>query len=36
MKNELDLLHTEKRQRFLQIVVIVLGAGGQACPNYPK
>ena len=34
MKDELDLLPTDKRQRFLQIAIIILGVGvrGQACP----
>ena len=33
MKDELDLLPTDKLQRFLQIAIIVLGVCGQACPN---
>ena len=32
MKNELDLLPTDKRQRFLHIAIIILGVCGQACP----
>ena len=36
LKDELDLLPTDKRQRFLQIAIIILGVCGQACPNYPK
>ena len=36
MKDKLDLLPTDKRQRFLQIVIIILGVCGQACPKYPK
>ena len=36
MKDEHDLLPTDKRQRVLQIVVIILGVLGQGWPNYPK
>ena len=36
MKDELDLLPTNERQRFLQIALIILVVCGQACPNYPK
>ena len=36
VKDELDLLPEGKRQRFLQITVIILGLSGHACPNYPK
>ena len=36
VKNEIDLLPTNKYQSFLQIDVIILGVCGQACPNYPK
>ena len=36
MKDELEFLRTDKRQRFLQIAIIILGVYGQACPNYPK
>ena len=36
MKDELEFLPTDKRQRFLQIAIIILGVCGQACPNYPK
>ena len=37
MKDELDILPTDKLQRFLQIAIIILGVCGQACPNYlPK
>ena len=35
-KDELDLLPTDKCQRFLQIAIIILGVCGQICPNYPK
>ena len=36
MKDETDLIPTDKCQRFLQIATIILGASGQACPNYSK
>ena len=36
VKNEVDFLPADKYQRFLQIDTIILGAGDQACPNYPK
>ena len=36
MKDKLDLLPTDKRKRFLQIAIIILGVCGQAYPNYPK
>ena len=36
MKDELDLLPTDKRQRFFQIAVISLGLCGQSYPDYPK
>ena len=36
MKDEIDLIPTDKCQRFLQIATIILGASGQACPNYSK
>ena len=36
MKDELNLLTTDKCQRFLQIAIIILGVCGQARPNYPK
>ena len=36
MKDELDLLPTDKRQRFLQIAIIILGVCGQACPDFQK
>ena len=36
MKDELDPFPTNKRQRFLQIAIIILGVCGQACPNYPQ
>ena len=36
MKDELDPFPTNKRQRFLQIAIIILGMCGQACPNYPQ
>ena len=36
MKDEVNFLSADKRQRFLQIDNIILGVFGQACPNYPK
>ena len=36
MKDELDLMPMDKRQRFFQIAIIILGVCGQACPNCPK
>ena len=33
MKDELDLLPTDKRQRFFQIAIIILGVCFQAHPN---
>ena len=36
MKDELDPLPTDKRQRFLQIAIIILSVCGQASPNYLK
>ena len=37
MKDEVEFLLADKRQRFLQIDSIILGVCGQACPNYmPK
>ena len=36
MKDELDFFPTDKRQRFLQIFIIILGVCGQACPSYTK
>ena len=36
MKDEVDLLRTDKCQRFLQIAIIILGVCGQACLNFPK
>ena len=35
-RNELDLLSTNKRQRFLQIAIIILRMCGQECPDYPN
>ena len=32
MKDEVNLLPTGKRRSFLQIVIIILGVCGQACP----
>ena len=36
MKNEVDFLPFDKRQRFLQSDAIILDVCGQACPNYSK
>ena len=36
VKDELDLLASDERQRFLQIVIIILGVCCQVCPYYPK
>ena len=36
MKDEVDFLFTDKRQRFLQVDTIILGVCGQACPSYPN
>ena len=36
VEDELDLLPTDKRQRFLEIAIIILSVYGQACPNYSK
>ena len=36
VKDEVDFLPADKRQRFLQIDTIILGVCGQACPSYTK
>ena len=36
VKDEVDLLPADKRQKFLQSDTIILGVCGQASPNYPK
>ena len=36
MKDEVDFLFADKRQRFIQSDTIILDVCGQACPNYPK
>ena len=36
MKDELHLLSTDKRQRFFQITIIILGLRSQACQSYPN
>ena len=36
MKDEVDFLRANKRERFPQIDAIILGVCGQVCPNYPK
>ena len=35
MKDEVDFLPANKRQRFLQSYTTILDVCGQACPNYP-
>ena len=34
--DEVDFLHTDKHQTFIQVDLINLGGHGQACPNYPN
>ena len=36
VKDDVDFLPDDIRQRFLQSYAIILGVCGQACPNYPK
>ena len=36
VRDEIDFLPSDKRQRLLQTDTIILGVCGQACPNYPK
>ena len=36
MKDEVDFLTAIKHQRFSQIDIIILGVGGQECPDYLK
>ena len=36
VKDEVDFLRANKRQRFLQIDTVSLSVCAQACPNYPK
>ena len=36
MKDEVDFLPTDERQRSFYIDTIILGGYGQACPNYPE
>ena len=36
VKNEVNILPTDKCQRLLQIATIILGVNDQAYPNYPK
>ena len=35
-RDEVDFLHGDKHQTFLQVDTVNLGGHGQACPNYPK
>ena len=34
VKDKVDFLPGDKHQRFLQIVIVILGVCGQTCPNY--
>ena len=36
VRDEVDFLPADKRQRFLPIDTIILDVCGQTCPNYPK
>ena len=36
VRDKVDFLHVDKRQKFLQINSFILGACSQACPNYSK
>ena len=36
MRDELDFLHVDKHEMFLQVVSIILGVCSQVCPNYPN
>ena len=36
VRDKVDFLHADKRQKFLQINSFILGACGQACRNYSK
>ena len=36
MKDEVDFLPADERQRFLQSDTSILDVCGQACPSYPK
>ena len=36
VKDEVNFLPADKRQRFLPSGTIILGVCGQECPNYPK
>ena len=36
VRDKVDFLHADKRQKFLQINSFILGAWGQACRNYSK
>ena len=35
-RNEVDFLHAEKHQTFLQVDTINFGGHGQSCTKYPK
>ena len=35
-RDEIDFLHVDQHQTFLQVVTINLGGYGQACTNYTK
>ena len=36
LKDGVDFLRADRRQRVLQTNTIILGVCGQACPTYPK
>ena len=36
LKDKLEFLHADERQRLLQIAIINLVVRGQACPNHPE
>ena len=35
-RDEVDFLHADRRQTFMQVDPINLAGHGQACPSYPK
>ena len=36
MGDEVDFLHVDKHESFLQVNIITLGVCSQACSKYPK
>ena len=36
VKDEVDFLPVDKHRIFLEIDTVILGVGGQTCPNYLK